>query len=73
MKWQRVAPVSLYVHNFLTETEAYVRSEALTAVTTKMVVFWVVVPCILVEGYLCFKGPCCLYLQGAAIQKTAIF
>jgi hypothetical protein len=30
--------------------------EALTAVSTKMAVFWVVAPCSLVEVYQCFRG-----------------
>jgi hypothetical protein len=34
------------------------------AVSTKMAVFWVVVPCSLVEVYQCFRGPCCLHHQG---------
>jgi hypothetical protein len=29
-----------------------------------MAVFWVVAPCILVEVYQRFRGPCCLYHQG---------
>jgi hypothetical protein len=35
--------------------------EVLTAVGTKMAVFWVVAPCSLVEIYQCFRGPCCLH------------
>jgi hypothetical protein len=31
---------------------------------TKMAVFWVVVPCSLVEVYQRFRGPCCLHHQG---------
>jgi hypothetical protein len=38
--------------------------EVLTAVSTKMAVFWVVAPCSLVEVYQCFRGPCCLHHQG---------
>jgi hypothetical protein len=30
----------------------------------KMVVFWVVAPCSLVEVYQRFRGPCCLHHQG---------
>jgi hypothetical protein len=30
----------------------------------KMIVFWDVVPCSLVEVYLYFRGVCCLYHQG---------
>jgi hypothetical protein len=36
------------------------RFEVLTAVSTKMAVFWVVAPCSLVEVYQRFRGPCCL-------------
>jgi hypothetical protein len=38
--------------------------EVLTAVGTKMAVFWVVSPCSLVEIYQRFRGPCCLHHQG---------
>jgi hypothetical protein len=37
--------------------------EVLMAVSTKMAVFWVVVPCSLVEVYQRFIGPCCLHHQ----------
>jgi hypothetical protein len=37
--------------------------EVLTAVSTKMAVFWVVAPCSLVEVYQRFRGPCCLHYQ----------
>jgi hypothetical protein len=37
-----------------------VGSEVLTAVSTKMAVFWVVAPCSLVDVYQRFRGPCCL-------------
>jgi hypothetical protein len=51
--------------------------EALTAVSTEMVVFWVVAPRSRVEVYQYFRDPCCLYHQGrlhsATTQKTAIF
>jgi hypothetical protein len=30
----------------------------------KMAVFWIVAPCILVEVYQRFRGPCCLHHQG---------
>jgi hypothetical protein len=35
--------------------------EVLTAVGTKMAVFWVIVPCSMVEVYQRFRGPCCLH------------
>jgi hypothetical protein len=38
--------------------------EILTAVSTKMAVFWVVAPYSLVEVQQRFKGPCCLHHQG---------
>jgi hypothetical protein len=38
--------------------------EVLTAVSTKMAVFWVVAPSSLVEVYQRFRGPCCLHHQG---------
>jgi hypothetical protein len=57
--------------------------EVLTAMSTKIAVFWVVAPCSLVEVYRRFRGPCCLHhqgdwspstrLHGARTQKTAIY
>jgi hypothetical protein len=51
--------------------------EALTAVSTKMAVFWFVAPGSLVEVYQRFRGPCCRHhqgqLHGAITQKTAIY
>jgi hypothetical protein len=44
---------------------SHVRFEVLTAVSTKMAVFWVVAPCSLVEVYQHFRGPCCLHHQGS--------
>jgi hypothetical protein len=38
--------------------------EVQTAIGTKMAVFWVVVPCSLVEIYQRFRGSCCLHHQG---------
>jgi hypothetical protein len=37
--------------------------EVLTAVSTKMAVFWVVAPCSLVEVYHRFRDLCCLHHQ----------
>jgi hypothetical protein len=37
--------------------------EVLTVSSMKMAVFWVVVPCSLVEVYQRFRGPCCLHHQ----------
>jgi hypothetical protein len=34
------------------------------AVSMKMAVFWVVVPCSLVEVYQRFRGTCCLHHHG---------
>jgi hypothetical protein len=45
-------------------TGVIVEFEVLTAVSTKMAVFWVVAPCNLVEVYQRFRGPCCLHHQG---------
>jgi hypothetical protein len=53
-----------------------VRFQVLTAASKKMAVFWVVVPCSLVEVYRRFRGACCLHRQGdegSTSQKTAIF
>jgi hypothetical protein len=47
-----------------TKKISYVGSEVLTAVSTKMAVFWVVPPCSLVDS---------TTLHGATTQKTAIF
>jgi hypothetical protein len=37
---------------------------------TKMVVFWVVAPCSLVEVYRRFRGPCCLHRQIALMLEA---
>jgi hypothetical protein len=42
----------------------FVGFEVLTAVSTKMAIFWVVAPCSLVEVYQRFRGPCRLHHQG---------
>jgi hypothetical protein len=42
----------------------FVGFEDLTAVSTKVAVFWVVAPYSLVEVYQRFRGPCCLHHQG---------
>jgi hypothetical protein len=60
-----------------TDSPCYVGFEVLTAVSTKMAVFWVVAPCSLVKVYQRFRGPCCLHHQGdeshgATTQKTAV-
>jgi hypothetical protein len=41
------------------------RFEVLLAVSMKMAVFWVVVPCSLVEVYQYFRGAYCLHHQGS--------
>jgi hypothetical protein len=48
----------------------------LTAASMKMVVFWVLAPCSLVDAYQNFRGTCYLQHQdedSAATQETAIF
>jgi hypothetical protein len=50
----------LFLHSYF-----LVGFEVLTAVSTKMAVFWVVAPCSLVEVYQRFRGPCCLHHQGS--------
>jgi len=37
---------------------------AFTAVIFDVEVFWVMTPCSVVVGYQCFRGLCCLHLQG---------
>jgi hypothetical protein len=49
-----------------------VRFQVLTAVSTKMAVFWVVKPCSLVEAYRHFKGVSCLHYQGGYSAKQPI-
>jgi hypothetical protein len=53
MKWERRK-----THGITGERCIFVGFEVLTAVSTKMAVFWVVVPCSLVEVYQRFRGPC---------------
>jgi hypothetical protein len=45
--------------------------EVLTAMSMKIVVFWVVAPCSLEEVYHRFRGPCCLHHQGDALMMEA--
>jgi hypothetical protein len=49
---------------FLSYTNICVGFEVLTAVSSKMAVFWVVAPCSLVAVYQRFRDPCCLHHQG---------
>jgi hypothetical protein len=49
--------------------------EVLMAVGTKMAVFWVLVPCSLVEIYQRFRGPCCLLtlmMEAAKSSETLV-
>jgi hypothetical protein len=65
-------------HSILTANPAHhlvlsvhcVGFEVLTAVSTKMAVFWVVAPYSLVEVYQRFRGPCCLHHQGDSSQDS---
>jgi hypothetical protein len=45
--------------------------EVLTAVSTKMAVFWGVAPCSLIEVYQHFRGTCCLHHQIALKIEAA--
>jgi hypothetical protein len=65
--WRIRAPVQL----ISSLEHIYNRSEVLTAVSAKMVVFWVVVPCSLVEVYQHFRGPCCPHHQGDVMMEAA--
>jgi len=38
--------------------------EIFTAVKIQVEFFWVIMPCSVVVGYQCFRGPCCCHLQG---------
>jgi hypothetical protein len=44
--------------------------EVITAVSTKMGVFWDVTPCSLVEVYQRFRGPCCLHHEDALMMEA---
>jgi hypothetical protein len=58
----------LYLHIILIRDLGYtgeVGFEVLTAVSTKMAVFWVVALCSLAEVYQRFRGPYCLHHQGS--------
>jgi hypothetical protein len=52
------------VKSNVVKQKSVVGFEVLTAVSTKMAVFWVVAPCSPVEVYQRFRGPCCLHHQG---------
>jgi hypothetical protein len=45
----------------------FVRPEAFTPVTMKIIVFWDVTKCSLAEIYQCFRGMFCLHLQGRRV------
>jgi hypothetical protein len=47
--------------------------EVLTVVSMKMAVFWVIVPCSLVEVYQCFRGPCCLHYQSHLLNISTVY
>jgi hypothetical protein len=55
---------NLMLYNLLNKLCIRVGFEVLTAVSTKMAVFWVVAPWSLVEVYQRFRGPCYLHHQG---------
>jgi hypothetical protein len=48
--------------------EHFVRFQVLSASSMKMAVFWVAVPCSLVEVYLRFRGSCCLHNHGIPVD-----
>jgi hypothetical protein len=48
----------------------FVAFEVLTATSMRMVVFWVVAPCDLVEIYGRFSGACCLHNQGDDVEDS---
>jgi hypothetical protein len=50
-----------------------VRFEVLTVANMKMAVFWVVVPCSLVDVYRRLRGTCCLHHQGDRPDGGVIF
>jgi hypothetical protein len=69
--WNRVAKIVYVGYESLSVGISYavltvegIRFQVLTAVGTKMAVFWVVAPCSLIEIYQHFRGPCCLQHQG---------
>jgi hypothetical protein len=47
--------------------------DVLTAVSTKMAVFWVVAPCSLVEAHQRFRGTCCIHHQGVFLVRTMLW
>jgi hypothetical protein len=49
------------------------RFQVLTEASMKMVVFWVVAPCCLVEVYRRFRGACCFHHQGVPKLHFALF
>jgi hypothetical protein len=49
-------------------TDSNVRFGVFRAVNIQVEGFWVVVPCSVVVGYQCFRGPCCLHLQDEVFQ-----
>jgi hypothetical protein len=43
------------------------------AVIFQVEIVWVVMPCSVVVGYHCFRGPCCLHLQDFTLKMEAVW
>jgi hypothetical protein len=56
----------------VTTSSRLVKLEVLTTDSVKMVLFWVVAPCRLVEVYRRFRGACCLRHQEDRRSKTSV-
>jgi hypothetical protein len=61
----------IVVENDVSESEDNIGFEVVTAASMKMIVFWVVAPCSLVEVYQLFRGACCLHHQGNEPASTS--
>jgi hypothetical protein len=65
--WLLCIAVLNYQHspdNFIMKLIVSTRLEVFTAMKIHVKFFWVVTLCSVVVGYQCFRGPCCLHLQG---------
>jgi hypothetical protein len=58
-------PPHLDLHHLILTYLNPVGFEVLTAMSTKMAVFWVAAPCNLVEVYQRFRDPCYLHQKGS--------
>jgi hypothetical protein len=66
-------PIAMLLHADGVGKYKQVRFQFLTVASMKMAVFWVIVPCSLVEVCHCFRGAYCLHHQGDHSEMLTYF